>query len=309
MKAPHIPVLLEDVLRAFREIAPGTLVDATLGYGGHSSAILEQHPGLRLIGIDRDEEALAFSRKRLAPWRKQTTLIRGDFAATVPALKGEPIVGLLADFGVSSLQLDAPGRGFSFESDVLDMRMDTSAPRTAEMIVNTYSHEQLRRLFAEYGEIRIRAADRLADAILAERAHTPITSARQLSALARRVLGSRGNIHPATLMFQAIRIEVNDELNQIEKLLDALEVMRPSGAIVALITFHSLEDRLVKQRFKQWIRSCICDPRALRCTCGNNHQLGTIPFRKPVTAAPAELRANPRSRSARLRTFVFKEHL
>jgi len=305
MKAPHTPVLLEGVLHAFETIAAGTFVDATLGYAGHSTALLKHHPHLKLIGIDRDEEALTFSEKRLSPWEENVTLIRGDFASVVPTLTTVPIVGLLADFGVSSLQLDKPERGFGFESDRLDMRMDTSAPLTAQEVVNTYTHERLRYLFAEYGEIR--AAGPLADAVLAERARAPITSARQLSALARRVLGSHGKIHPATLMFQAIRIEVNDELGQIEKLLDALEAMRPAGAIIALITFHSLEDRLVKRRFKKWIQNCICDPQALRCTCGNNHRLGTIPVRKPIVATPSELRANPRSRSAKLRTFVFKE--
>ncbi len=306
MNTPHIPVLLEGVLHAFDGIAPGTLVDATLGYAGHSTAILEHHPDLHLIGIDRDEEALTFSRERLMPWQEQVTLIRGDFASVVPTLTDVPIAGLLADFGVSSLQLDKPERGFGFESDRLDMRMDTSAPLTARDVVNTYSHERLRYLFAEYGEIR--AANRLADAILAERAREPITSARQLSALAQRVLGRQGKIHPATLMFQAIRIEVNDELGQIEKLLDALETLRPAGAIIALITFHSLEDRLVKRRFKAWTQNCICDPHALRCTCGNHHRLGTIPNRKPIVATPTERRANPRSRSAKLRTFAFKEH-
>jgi len=306
MKAPHIPVLLEGVLHAFEGISPGTFVDATLGYAGHSTAILDQHPNLHVIGIDRDEEALAFSQKRLAPWQERVRLIQGDFASVVPTLTEEPITGLLADFGVSSLQLDKPERGFGFESDTLDMRMDTSASLTAKEVVNTYSHKRLQYLFAEYGEIR--AANRLADAVLTERARAPITSARQLSTLARKVLGNPGKIHPATLMFQAIRIEVNDELGQIEKLLDALETLRPAGAIIALITFHSLEDRLVKRRFKAWTQNCICDPHALRCTCGNNHRLGTIPNRKPIVATPAERRANPRSRSAKLRTFVFKEH-
>jgi 16S rRNA (cytosine1402-N4)-methyltransferase len=184
--------------------------------------------------------------------------------------------------------------------------MDTDAPLTAETVVNTYTFDLLKYLFATYGEIR--PAARLAQAILDTRNRAPIRSAKELSTLAERVLGSRrAKIHPATLVFQAIRIEVNDELGQIERLLDALETLRPSGAIVGLITFHSLEDRLVKHRFKTWARSCICDPQAPRCTCGNNHQLGTILSRKPITADPAELRANPRSRSAKLRTFRFKE--
>ncbi len=305
MTAPHVPVLLEEVLQTFSTLDSGTLVDCTVGYAGHSHALLRAHPGLALIGIDRDDEALRFSEERLKAFGERVTLIRGDFASTVAGMGREAFVGLLADFGVSSLQLDKAERGFGFASDVLDMRMDTRASLSAYNVVNTYSREQLRHCFHAYGEIR--QADRLADAVIAERTHGPIRTAQRLSELALSVLGKHGKIHPATLMFQAIRIEVNDELGQIERLLDALERLRPSGAVIALITFHSLEDRLVKQRFKKWARSCICDPHALRCTCGNDHALGTIPSRKPVTASPEELRTNPRSRSAKLRTFVFKE--
>ncbi len=305
MTAPHVPVLLEEVLQTFSTRDSGTLVDCTVGYAGHSHALLSRHPRLALIGIDRDDEALRFSEERLKAFGERVTLIRGDFASTVAGMDQEAFVGLLADFGVSSLQLDKAERGFGFASDVLDMRMDTRASLSAYDVVNTYSREQLRHCFHTYGEIR--QADRLADAVIAERSQQPIRTAQRLSELALSVLGKHGKIHPATLMFQAIRIEVNDELGQIERLLDALEHLRPSGAVIALITFHSLEDRLVKQRFKKWARSCICDPHALRCTCGNDHALGTIPSRKPITASPEELRTNPRSRSAKLRTFVFKE--
>jgi len=305
MKAPHIPVLLDSIRSAFASLSSGWFVDATLGYAGHSEAILRAHPSLKLIGIDRDEEALAFSRRRLESFADRITLLHGDFGSVVPRITQQPIVGLLADFGVSSLQLDKRERGFSFESDTLDMRMDQRTSLRAYDVVNGYSREALRYLFAEYGEIR--PAGRLADAIISARSRAPIRSAKALSALAQNVLGSHGKIHPATQMFQAIRIEVNDELGQIEQLLDALEQMRPPGALIALITFHSLEDRLVKRRFKAWSRSCICPPDAMRCTCGNHHSLGTIPARKPVVAGPEELRINPRSRSAKLRTFLFKE--
>jgi 16S rRNA (cytosine1402-N4)-methyltransferase len=306
MKAPHRPVLLEPVLDAFASVNPGWIVDCTIGYAGHSQALLDRIERIGIAGIDRDPTALDFSRKRLAPYGERVRLYRGDFATMITRIDAEPLSGILADFGVSSLQLDRLERGFGFESDVLDMRMDTDAPLTAETVVNTYTFDRLKYLFATYGEIR--PAARLAQAILDTRDRAPIRSAKELSTLAERVLGPRrGKIHPATLVFQAIRIEVNDELGQIERLLDALETLRPSGAIVGLITFHSLEDRLVKHRFKTWARSCICDPQAPRCTCGNNHQLGTILSRKPITADPAELRANPRSRSAKLRTFRFKE--
>jgi len=306
MEAPHLPVLLEPVLDAFTSVQPGWLVDCTLGYAGHSSALMERYPQVDLVGIDRDPTALDFSRQRLAPYAKRLHLYRGDFASLLPTLDERPITGVLADFGVSSLQLDRLERGFGFESDRLDMRMDPDAPLSAADVINTYPQERLRYLLAEYGEIR--SADRLARALIDAREKRAFESARQLSAFAERFFGGRrGKTHPATQLFQAIRIEVNDELGQIEGLLDALEQMRPSGAVVSLITFHSLEDRLVKRRFARWARSCVCPPEAMRCTCGNDHQLGTIPSRKPVTATAEEIRANPRSRSAKLRTFIFKE--
>jgi 16S rRNA (cytosine1402-N4)-methyltransferase len=305
MNIPHVPVLLESVLEAFAPLEEGYFVDCTLGYAGHSHALLSDHPALHLIGIDRDEEALHFSQERLSTFEERLTLLRGDFASIVPTLTHKPIAGLLADFGVSSLQLDKRERGFGFDSDALDMRMDTRSELTAHTVVNTYSRDALSHLFSEYGEIR--PAEKLANAIIEERNRRPIEHPHRLSEIARKTLRSNGKIHPATLMFQAIRIEVNDELGQIEKLLDALETMRPSGAIIALITFHSLEDRLVKRRFKKWSRSCICDPEAMRCTCGNNHSLGTILTRKPTMASQKEQRANPRSRSAKLRIFIFKE--
>jgi 16S rRNA (cytosine1402-N4)-methyltransferase len=305
MNIPHVPVLLEPVLQTFASLQKGYFVDCTLGYAGHSHAILSSHSAIHLIGIDRDIEALHFSEERLNSFDERLTLLHGDFASIVPTLTEKPIAGLLADFGVSSLQLDKRERGFGFESNALDMRMDTRSKLTAYTVVNTYSRDELSHIFSEYGEIRL--AGKLADALVAERGKQPIEHAHQLSKIARKTLRSNGKIHPATLMFQAIRIEVNDELGQIEKLLDALEVMRPSGAIIALITFHSLEDRLVKRRFKKWSRSCICDPEVMRCTCGNDHSLGTILTRKPITASQKEQRTNPRSRSAKLRIFIFKE--
>ncbi len=306
MTAPHVPVLLEAVIESFAAVQPGWVVDCTIGYAGHSDALLSRYNTIGILGIDRDPTALDFSRQRLKTYGERVRLYRGDFASQIAQLDAEPITGILADFGVSSLQLDRPERGFRFDSERLDMRMDPDAPLDAYTVVNHYTTDRLSRLLRDYGEIR--AATRLAEAITTERARAPIETAQQLSALAERVLGARrGKIHPATQLFQAIRIEVNDELGQIETLLDALERMRPSGAVVTLITFHSLEDRLVKRRFRQWARACICDPQAPRCTCGGDHQLGTIPLRKPITATPDEVRTNPRSRSARLRSFRFKE--
>ena len=303
MQTPHIPVLLDEVLDSFKDVGEGYFVDCTLGYAGHSSAMLERYPGLRHIGIDRDDEALAFSKERLTPYAARSTLYKGTFSEVFPALKEAPIVAVLADFGVSSLQLDKRERGFSFHSDTLDMRMDASSELSAHDVVNGYTQERLEYIFDVYGEIP--AYKKLAAAIVEARLSAPIGSAKALSEIAKAVLPSQGKIHPATLMFQAIRIEVNNELGEIEGLLDALEQKHIKAEVVSLISFHSLEDRLVKNRFKKWSQACICDAAALRCTCGGKNALGKTLFSKPKTASASELKANPRSRSAKLRSFRF----
>ena len=303
MKTPHIPVLLDEVLESFKEVPEGYFVDCTLGYAGHSSEILKHYAHLKHIGIDRDEEALRFSEERLKPYAQRSTLYKGTFATVLPTLKEAPVTALLADFGVSSLQLDKKERGFAFDSQRLDMRMDATASLSAYEVVNTYPKERLEYIFDTYGEVR--AYKKLATAVVEARAKAPIESARELSEIAKKVLYQGGKIHPATLMFQAIRMEVNNELGEIEGLLDALEKRHYKGEVVSLITFHSLEDRLVKNRFKKWSLDCICDPHAIRCTCGKNHALGKAVVRKPVTASKKELALNPRSRSAKLRSFRF----
>ncbi len=303
MQIPHIPVLLNEVLESFSGVDEGYFVDCTLGYAGHSSAVLESYPKLNLIGIDRDQEALDFSQKRLASLSERCRFYKGTFATVLPELTQRPIVALLADFGVSSLQLDKEERGFSFGSERLDMRMDGSAALSAHEVVNAYSQQQLEYLFNHYGEVRL--YQKLAAAIIEARAQKPISSARALSQIALDVLPKGGKIHPATLMFQGIRIEVNNELGEIEGLLDALEMMNLPDCVISLITFHSLEDRLVKNRFRTWTQACICDPQAIRCTCGKNHARGKVLKRKPITASKEELKSNPRSRSAKLRSFRF----
>ncbi len=303
MQLPHIPVLADEVLDSFVGVDEGYFVDCTLGYAGHSSTMLERYPRLKLIGIDRDREALDFSARRLEPFAGRIELYKGTFAAVLPQLEESPIVAVLADFGVSSLQLDKKERGFSFGSETLDMRMDSSASLTAHDVVNSYSRKELEYIFDQYGEVR--PYRRVTAAIIEARSKTPIRSARELSDIVMKTIPGGGKIHPATLVFQAIRIEVNNELGEIEGLLDALEKMYPSGAIVSLITFHSLEDRLVKNRFRKWSQECICDPQAIRCTCGKNHALGRLLGRKPITAGKDELKRNPRSRSAKLRSFRF----
>jgi len=304
VETPHIPVLLDEVLESFNTVEAGYFVDCTLGYAGHSFEILSKFPHLKHVGIDRDEEALAFSKKRLAPFEGRSRLYKGTFATVLPTLEEAPVTALLADFGVSSLQLDKKERGFSFASETLDMRMDAAAPLSAYEVVNTYPKEKLEYIFDNYGEIR--SFKKLAAAVVEARAKAPIESANALSEIAKKVLPSGGKIHPATLMFQAIRIEVNNELGEIEGLLDAIEAKHYKGEVVSLITFHSLEDRLVKNRFKRWSTDCICEPHAMRCTCGKNHALGKMLSRKPVTASREELKRNPRSRSAKLRSFRFK---
>ncbi len=304
MKTPHIPVLLDEVLDSFNEVNEGYFVDCTLGYAGHSSEILAKYPHFKHIGIDRDDEALAFSKKRLESFANRSTLYKGTFATVLPTLEEAPIMALLADFGVSSLQLDKKERGFSFTSETLDMRMDASAALSAYEVVNDYSKAQLEYIFDAYGEVR--SYRKLAGAVVEARAKKSIESAKELSEIAKLVIPPGGKIHPATLMFQAIRIEVNNELGEIEGLLDAIEAKHFEGEVVSLITFHSLEDRLVKNRFKKWSTACICDPQAMRCTCSKNHALGKALSRKPITASKEELKINPRSRSAKLRSFRFK---
>ena len=308
MKTPHIPVLLKEVLDGFSHIKEGYFVDCTLGYAGHSEAMLENYSQIKHIGIDRDDEALAFSKERLSPFSKRSNLYKGTFANTLPILEENPITGLLADFGVSSLQLDKMERGFSFESETLDMRMDNSAELSAYEVVNNYSQEKLEYILNHYGEVR--SYRRVASAIIEARSKKPIESGKELANVICTVIPRGGKIHPATLSFQGIRIEVNNELGEIEGLLDVLETKYKAGelkgTIVSLITFHSLEDRLVKNRYKKWSTACICDAEAMRCTCGKKHQLGKMLVRKPITATKAELKINARSRSAKLRTFIFK---
>ncbi|HHO42251.1 MAG TPA: 16S rRNA (cytosine(1402)-N(4))-methyltransferase RsmH, partial [Epsilonproteobacteria bacterium] len=275
--------------------------DCTVGYGGHSEAMLVAYPHLLHIGIDRDREALDFSAKRLEKYK--TKLYKGSFSKQFPVLNESPIVGVLADFGVSSLQLDKAERGFSFDSQRLDMRMDTSASLSAYDVVNSYTEEQLRYIFEHYGEVR--QPSLVAKAIIHAREKKPIQSAKDLADIISTIFPKRGKIHPATLIFQAIRIEVNDELGEIESLLDSLERQRTDGMIVSFITFHSLEDRLIKNRFNRWSKECICPPEVWRCTCGKNNALGKMINRKPITATPKEAKLNPRSRSAKLRSFCF----
>ena len=306
-EVPHIPVLYREVVDTFASIDGGIIVDCTMGYGGHSSMILESNPNIRLIAIDQDDMAIDFSTKRLAKFQDRIEIRKGRFSSVIRDILAEhkdEVRGVLADIGVSSLQLDQKERGFSYESENLDMRMDKEAPLNASVVVNEYSLYDLERILNEYGELR--NYKRLAAEIVK---HRPFYSAKDLSNTLKPYLPRGKKIHPATLLMQAIRIEVNDELGELKGLLEALADAKLADAKIGIISFHSLEDRIVKQTFQSWAKSCICPPQAMRCTCGNNHFLGKILTKKPITAQADELKENGRSRSAKLRVFhMMEEH-
>ncbi len=298
---PHIPVLYREVVHAFAPCEQGIIIDCTLGYGGHTSLLLEANTHRSIIGIDQDATAIEFSTQRLQSYGNRIEIRQGRFSRVMHELlneKKESICGVLADIGVSSLQLDVRERGFSYESECLDMRMDPQSSLSAYEVVNSYSQGDLERILREYGEVT--NARSVAQTIVAKR---PFESAKELSNAIFHLMPKGKKIHPSTLVMQAIRIEVNDELGELTRLLDAIETSDVAQLRVGIITFHSLEDRIVKQRFTQWAKECICPDEAMRCTCGKNHSIGTIVTKKPLSAQDDELRANSRSRSAKLRVF------
>jgi len=302
---PHIPVLYKEVIDSFKDIKEGIIIDCTMGYGGHSSMLLEANPNIKLIAIDQDQTAIDFSTKRLEKYTDRVVIKKGRFSNIIDEIISEygtkNIRGILADIGVSSLQLDQKDRGFSYESDTLDMRMDKSAPLSAKEVVNEYSKEELERILLEYGELR--NYKKLVSAIVASR---PFLSAKELSDATKHLLPHGKKIHPATLLMQAIRIEVNDELGELKSLLKSIEDANFDDAIIAIISFHSLEDRIVKQTYSKWSKNCICLDDAFRCTCSRDNSLGKTLTKKPITACEDELKANPRSRSAKMRVFHYE---
>ena len=299
MNIPHIPVLYKETLEAFENINDGYIIDCTTGFAGHSSGLLSSNENVKLICNDQDDEALAFSKKRLEEFSSRVIFNKGNFEHVIDTFKDYEIRGVLADIGVSSLQLDNLERGFGFESDTLDMRMNQNQALDAATVVNTYSQDELERVFKECGEVR--EYKKVASLIVNNR---PFTSAKQISELLSKKM-SKGKIHPATLPFQGIRIEVNDELGVLERLFDSLENAKFKDCIIAIISFHSLEDRIVKNYFKKWTKSCICPEGVFRCECGNNHALGKIITKKPIIPTALEIKQNPRSRSSKLRIFKF----
>lgn len=303
----HFSVLKNEVLDALH-LESGAIIDCTLGYGGHSLGLLEQNPNVCIYAFDRDENALSLAKQRLVPYASRLHIQHCAFADALDSLGSEQLAqvrGILADIGVSSMQLDDKDRGFSFTSPNLDMRMDSTQNLNAAKVINTYPAVRLEEIFRIYGEIR--QSKKLAELIVAQREKKPFESALELSSLIERHFPRMGGIHPATLAFQALRIEVNGELEQLQTLLQSIESAFMKGVLynckVAIISFHSLEDRIIKQTFKQWAKSCKCEESALKCECGNNNALGSIITKKPILPSQDEIAQNKRSRSAKLRIF------
>ena len=303
MDTKHEPVLLQEILEHLTPAREdGIFVDATVGLGGHAEALLDKHPRLRLLAIDRDPEALRRSRERLGPFGERVTFAQGRHESLIDILKQsgiETVSGLLADLGVSSMQLDDAQRGFSFRYDApLDMRMGPDS-RSAADLVNALEERDLARVLRDYGEEPM--AKRIARAIVAKRAEAPIETTTQLAEVIRSVKRSRPHeIDPSTLTFQALRIAANEELAGLERFIDDAVSVLEVGGRIGIISFHSLEDRIVKQTFRRLEGECVCPPGMPVCGCGATAYVESITGR-PMTASEEETRRNPRSRSAKLR--------
>jgi len=306
MGTPHRPVLLRETIGLLAPERGGLYVDCTLGLGGHSEAILQAAKKARVIGIDRDDEALELARKRLTRFGSRFRAVHADFRDITRVLakaKVKSVDGILADLGVSSLQLDSPLRGFSFRHDApLDMRMDArSDAETAAELLGRLPEVEIARLIFEYGEEK--RSRRIARMIVQQRERgQPIQTTRELAKLVERAVGSNRDrrIHPATRTFQALRIAVNHELERLDEFIEAaIDLLQPAGRLV-VISFHSLEDRIVKRVLRRLSGHCECPPRAPRCSCGARKAVELL-TRRPVVAGLVEIAENPRSRSAKLR--------
>ncbi len=300
----HVSVLLREALDLLQAEPGGRYIDGTLGGGGHSEAILAASaPDGQVLGLDRDEQAIAAARQRLQRFGTRLITRQASFA-DVREVLGEigwdKVDGIILDLGVSSWQIDAPERGFSFRlGGPLDMRMDRRQTLDARGLVNGATEEELARIFRDYGEEP--QARRIAGRIVAERKLRPIDSTDELARLVEGAKGGRRrDHHPATQVFQALRIAVNRELDELDRFLaDGFELLRPGGRM-AIIAFHSLEDRLVKSAFRKWSRACLCPPRALVCRCGWSEKVKLL-TKRPVVPGDNETSGNPRARSAKLR--------
>lgn len=309
MSSYHIPIMLNEVMELLKPNRGGLFVDGTLGGGGHSLEIYKAMPkGSRLFCIDRDMEAIVEASRKFSTVLeegKEFCTIHGNFFEMKELLSKISVIkvdGILLDLGVSSHQLDEPKRGFSYMQNApLDMRMDTSAEFSAYDVVNTYEEQRLKEIISNYGEERY--AGRIAKAIAAARESKPIGTTSELVEIIKAAMPKQAlheNQHPAKRTFQAIRIEVNSELNGLEEALNsAIDLLNPGG-VIAVITFHSLEDRIVKQTFAKLQNPCTCDPKAPICTC-NKKPVVKVLTKKPVVATRGEIICNPRARSAKLR--------
>ena len=301
LRVAHVPVLVQEVIRYLAPARDGLVADCTLGAGGHAAALLEAYPGLRLIGIDRDPQARRLAEERLGEHRGRVRILDGNFAelgALLRAAGVDKVDGVLADLGVSSMQLDTAERGFSFRREgPLDMRMG-AGQLTAREIVNRYSEAELQRIFREHGEER--RARRIARAVVQAREREPIETTRELRRVVHRSVagGRRQRIDPATRIFQALRIEVNQELAGLSRLLDQVMTLLAGDGRLVVISYHSLEDRLVKHRLRDMARGEIDEATGRR---RSESRLIEVLTKKPVRPTPAEVAANPRARSARLR--------
>ena len=302
MASEHLPVLTDRVVEFLSPAAPGLLIDATIGLGGHAEALLRSEPGFQLLGLDRDPAALARAGERLRDFPDRVRLEEGPFdqlPAILERLQLEPPAAILADLGCSSLQLDTPERGFSFQTEgPLDMRMGASG-HTAADLLESLDGDELVRILRDYGEERHARA--ITRAILARRGDSPLRTTGELSRLVRSVVGDGDRrIHPATRTFQALRIAVNDELGQLERFLEpAIRSLRPGGRI-AVIAFHSLEDRIVKHTLRSLAGRCTCPPDFPVCRC-NPEEVVRVVTRSPIRPDDDEVERNPRARSSRLR--------
>jgi len=300
MLLSHQPVLYQEIIHALRPKSTGYYVDGTLGAGGHAAGLLAiSEPGGRLLGLDVDPQALELARQNLAPFGERACLKRAPYTSLpeqLAELGWDKVDGILLDLGASSMQFDTPERGFSFLADgPLDMRFDPSNPLTAAEIVNSWPEDELADVIFRYGEER--ASRRIARAIQRAR---PISSTRQLASVIEKAIGRHGPHHPATQTFQALRIAVNGELEALEKTLPlAVQALAPGGRL-AVISFHSLEDRQVKEYFRLESRDCICPPQQPVCTCGHKASILEI-TRRPITPGEEEINRNSRARSAKLR--------
>lgn len=306
MEFQHKSVLLQECIDALDIRPDGIYLDGTLGGAGHSSQIARRlTEGGRLIGVDRDRTALAAAKERLAPYADRVTLVHSNFAeidAILDSLGIPAVDGMLFDLGVSSPQLDDASRGFSYMADApLDMRMDKDDALTAGEVVNTWPQGELRRILYDYGEERY--APQIAAAICRAREKAPVETTLELVDIIRSAMPAqalREKQHPAKRSFQAIRIAVNDELGAVSRMMQAAVGRLNPGGRLAVITFHSLEDRIVKSEMQQAARGCTCPPEFPVCICGKK-PLVKLVTRKPIVSSPAELEENPRARSAKLR--------